>query len=169
LILGTLPGTESIRAQQYYAQPRNIFWQVITSVFGPADDYQGCIRLLKQNRIALWDVLKEAEREGSTDKKIVRGSEVPNQIEDFLLKNADIEHVLFNGRKAETYFKRFLLQKLPRVIRTDYLPSTSSANTLSTCERKVQLWSETLAAALNSEPLPADKSRIFPKEHRCAE
>ena len=64
LILGTLPGEESLRLRQYYGHPRNHFWPLIAAIFDkslPAA-YAERERLLKRNRSALWDVLESAER-----------------------------------------------------------------------------------------------------------
>ncbi len=72
LILGTLPGEESLRLQQYYGHPRNHFWPLIAAIFDeslPAT-YAERDRLLKRNRFALWDVLESAERVGSLDSAI---------------------------------------------------------------------------------------------------
>ncbi len=34
LILGTMPSEESLRLHQYYANPRNQFWQILAAVYG---------------------------------------------------------------------------------------------------------------------------------------
>jgi hypothetical protein len=34
LILGSLPGEESLRQQRYYSDPRNHFWSLLSGVFG---------------------------------------------------------------------------------------------------------------------------------------
>ena len=72
LILGTLPGEESLRLRQYYGHPRNHFWPLIAAIFDkslPAA-YAERERLLKRNRSALWDVLESAERVGSLNSAI---------------------------------------------------------------------------------------------------
>src|SRR5690606_18961961 len=72
LILGTMPGDESLRQQRYYANPRNQFWSIISRVYRVAvpDDYDNRISLLLELGIALWDVLRSADRRGSLDSAI---------------------------------------------------------------------------------------------------
>ena len=80
LILGTLPGEESLRLRQYYGHPRNHFWPLIAAIFDkslPAA-YAERERLLKRNRSALWDVLESAERVGSLDSRYAQHSRLLN-------------------------------------------------------------------------------------------
>src|SRR3954464_11650666 len=78
LVLGSLPGDESLRLQQYYANPSNQFWSLLEGVFGApvGSDYDERLRFLANHRVALWDVLQSAERRGSGDDAITR--ERPN-------------------------------------------------------------------------------------------
>ena len=64
LILGSMPGLESLRQQQYYAHPRNAFWSIMQSLFAieKSRPYQQRCELLTQQRVAVWDVLKACER-----------------------------------------------------------------------------------------------------------
>jgi len=52
LILGTLPGPESLRQQQYYALPRNAFWRIMGDLFGagPGESYPRRLKILKHKK-----------------------------------------------------------------------------------------------------------------------
>ena len=67
LILGTLPGKELLKAGQYYANPRNQFWKIISNIFNDAipNSYDERLKVLKEHHIALLDVLKSANRKSS--------------------------------------------------------------------------------------------------------
>ena len=61
LILGSMPGEESLRQRQYYAFPRNAFWRIAGELFGfdPALSYARRLAALRRARVALWDVVGE--------------------------------------------------------------------------------------------------------------
>ena len=72
LILGSLPGEESLRMRQYYAHPRNSFWKIMFEILGEkyTDDYREKCRMMLRHHIALWDVVYSGERQGSLDSNI---------------------------------------------------------------------------------------------------
>lgn len=83
LILGSLPGDESIAQQAYYQNPRNPFYKIMHTLFPGGEQYDDKEFVLSHH-IALWDMLKSADREGSSDKNIK--NEIPNDIQGFLNK-----------------------------------------------------------------------------------
>ena len=108
LILGSLPGDESIRKQEYYGNPRNMFWDVMGGILGEKAPvrYSERVEYLKRHGIALWDILHAAEREGSLDAKIK--NEEFNDIAWLLSDNPSIEVIATNGGKAEKSFRKYL-------------------------------------------------------------
>jgi hypoxanthine-DNA glycosylase len=139
LILGTMPGPESLEKEEYYANPKNQFWKIIYCIingrYEPPSDYKKRIKFLKQNGIALWDVLESCERQGASDSKITYDK--PNDFEDALLKHPNLKCIFFNGKKAEQSFKKY---GCPKGMETKKLPSSSSANTRMTLDEKVGCW-----------------------------
>lgn len=98
VILGTLPGDDSLRLPQYYADPRNQFWSLLTGVFGMP------VGTIANRGVALWDVLESAERAGSTDSAITK--ETPNGFDDLFGRCPELRHVAFNGTKAAALWRR---------------------------------------------------------------
>ena len=74
LILGSLPSEQSIKKQEYYGNPTNQFWKILSAVFEDKfltfNDYEEKKNFLKKHHIALWDVIKCAQRKGSLDVNI---------------------------------------------------------------------------------------------------
>jgi hypoxanthine-DNA glycosylase len=130
LILGTLPGDESLRLQRYYANPGNQFWVILGAVFdvGIGPSYDDMIRFLHSRGLALWDVLSGADREGSLDGRIQNAK--ANDFETFLTKYPKVLTVVFNGGEAEKRFRRHVQGSLsPEILRARRLialPSTSA-------------------------------------------
>ena len=141
LILGTGPSVRSLLKQQYYGHERNAFWPILQSLFDKkTETYEEKWLLLLERDIALWDVLANFRREGSLDSAYKEV--VPNDLKLFLEGHMLIRKVLFNGKKAESLYKR-LIGYYPKEITFLSLPSTSPAYTLS-FEEKKRVWGEAL-------------------------
>ena len=69
LILGSMPSVKSLEKQQYYAHPRNAFWPIMLALFNIDKElnYQQRCQCLVKNNVAVWDVLKSCQRQGSLD------------------------------------------------------------------------------------------------------
>lgn len=129
LILGTLPGDESIALQQYYVDPRNQFWSILSAVSGhTASEYSDRLRAIRLSRLALWDVLSRAERAGSLDANI--RNEKPNNFASFFTDHPSVRTVIFNGGTSERLFQRHIFRFLPAKLKDELslraLPSTSA-------------------------------------------
>ncbi|MDI6705848.1 MAG: DNA-deoxyinosine glycosylase [Bacillota bacterium] len=142
LILGSMPGEESLRKQQYYANPRNQFWPIIYAIFGlkPDVSYDKRINFVLSKGIALWDVIERCERKGSLDSNI--RNEKPNNIKELLKAYQNIRLVVFNGIKAyKTYRKNIGFGQADGII-YKRLPSTSPVpgKNIKSLTEKVKDW-----------------------------
>ncbi len=147
LILGSMPGKESLKQNQYYAHPQNTFWKIMGELIGASRELPYNERLLKLTaaHIALWDVLNTCEREGSLDSDIRNGT--PNDFASFFKQHPHITRVCFNGAKAEQSFKKFVQgkQQLPLLDFTR-LPSTSPAHAGMRYTEKLKEWNEAMGS-----------------------
>ncbi|MBP1932042.1 DNA-deoxyinosine glycosylase [Ammoniphilus resinae] len=142
LILGTMPGEQSLQKGEYYANTRNQFWKIIYSIFDikPDVEYKEKILFLKSKRIALWDVVDMCERQGSLDSNIK--NEKPNNITSIISQYPNLRCVIFNGSKAHELFKKHIGLKVlePLVYKT--LPSTSPVpgKYVKSLDEKIDQW-----------------------------
>jgi len=138
LLLGTMPGEESLRKQQYYGHKQNHFWKIIYSIFNTpfSDDYEERKALILSKGIALWDVLESCEGCGSLDSSIK--NEQPNDFECFYKKYPQIKHVIFTSKKASGFYKKYVGLDAEKTYIT--LPSPSPAHARMTLQQKTEKW-----------------------------
>ncbi len=153
LILGSMPGIKSLQAQQYYAHPQNAFWHIMSALFdAPAETYAQRVKLIKDNNLALWDVLKCCERHGSLDMRIDDETIEVNDFMAFFKKHPAIHDVFCNGGKSHAEFKKRVLPALPEALRerltVHRLPSTSPAMAGMPRAQKIIAW-RAVVTALN--------------------
>ena len=137
LVLGSLPGEQSLAQARYYANPRNQFWRLIGAVI-EADltplPYAERVEALLGAGIGLWDVIGSATRRGSLDGAIreIRTNPLAGLVEQLPMLQA----VAFNGGKsAGLGLKQLAGSELALVA----LPSSSPAYTLA-FEAKLGQW-----------------------------
>lgn len=142
LILGTMPSERSLQEREYYAFPRNAFWEVMEAYgAGRHLSYEERCGRLKVAGIAVWDVLASCSREGSLDKDIKNAT--PSDLIGFHDRHPELRAVLLNGSAAARYFKRFVGEFEGVQVRV--MPSTSPALAR---KGKTEVWRQTLAEFL---------------------
>jgi TDG/mug DNA glycosylase family protein len=125
LILGSLPGDESLAAGQYYANRNNDFWKLIGNALNESLHgltYNDKLESLKIHRIGLWDAYYACFRHGSMDKDITEKE--PNDFSVLRSIAPKIRLVCFNGGEAAE-IKESLVSL---GYQTCLLPSSSPAN-----------------------------------------
>ncbi|MDR3388921.1 MAG: DNA-deoxyinosine glycosylase [Rudaea sp.] len=146
LVLGSLPGDESLRLQQYYANPRNQFWTILARIHDATvdADYASRLSFLRDHGIALWDVIQRADRPGSLDAAIKNA--VPNDFAPLFERAPAVRTIVFNGGAAARLFersvRRLVVPQLLCAHRLIPLPSTSPIPGRNVCTlgQKIEKW-----------------------------
>lgn len=137
LILGSLPGEQSLAAGRYYANPRNQFWALAGGVIGvdlPGIDYDARLRTLLEHGIGLWDAVAEATRAGSLDGRI--RDHAPNDLVALAASLPALRAIAFNGGKSAAIGMKLFAgwDSRPAFIP---LPSSSPAHTRPFAEKQL--------------------------------
>ena len=138
LVLGSLPGEESLARRQYYANPRNHFWRLIGAVIGVdllALPYRSRLEALLESGVGLWDTVGAATRRGSLDGNI-RGHSA-NDIPALAASLPALRAVGFNGGKSASLGRPQLAARADLALIP--LPSSSPAFTRP-FEEKLAAW-----------------------------
>jgi hypoxanthine-DNA glycosylase len=157
LVLGSLPGDQSLLRNEYYGNRQNRFWMLMSEVVGVALvplDYAARLQALLRHGVGLWDVVAEASRPGSLDSNIRERDD--NDLPGLLQRFPHIAAIAFNGGTAKRLGMKVLGERAAgyRIVE---LPSSSPAYTIPYTE-KSDRW-----AALG--PLLAD-SQAAPQRRR---
>lgn len=129
LLLGTLPGAVSLKKEYYYADEGNYFWEFFSEYSGhdKPKSNEEVVKILKDQKVALWDIYDSALREDGAHKATSKDCDIVdvewNDICRFLQTYPNIKRVGVLGKKAYQEF----IRKYPD-IKVECLPSTSGSN-----------------------------------------
>jgi double-stranded uracil-DNA glycosylase len=147
LILGTMPGGKSLETQQYYAHPQNQFWRFMGDIYGAGLylPYEDRLTILKEQGVAVWDVVQACQRQGSLDADIKH--EVVNDFKAFFRDHPTLTRVVFNSLTAEKIYNKKVLPTLTKPLDYERVPSPSPAYARITYAAKLALWQDVLRPA----------------------
>ncbi len=140
LILGSLPGEESLRRSRYYAHPQNRFWHLVGDAIGhdlSALEYVDRLDSLRAFGIGLWDVIAHAARRGSLDSAIREA--VDNDLVALTDSLPALAAIAFNGKTASRIGRARLGERSVRYALID-LPSSSPAYAAMPYAEKLSRW-----------------------------
>ena len=139
LILGTMPGDESLKQRAYYCSPNNPFWKIMRTIFGSTqnDRYTSNKEFITSKGIALWDCIKNGIRSGSLDSGFNEKTLIGNDIQGFLNSYPTIRTIILNGKgKTLDYFNKYCNVTSDITV----IPLNSTVSYIPTKE-KIQIWS----------------------------
>lgn len=142
LILGSFPSKMSLARQQYYANPQNQFWKIMSDLLthGSVKDIPSLSDLLKDRHIAVWDVIASRRyQQGSMDRDIM--DPLLHDIPGFLRDYPSIRYIGTNGGTAWEYFRSSVRGiRFEGAVVMERLPSTSPAHASCSYHQKLVRW-----------------------------
>lgn len=148
LILGSFPSEASLKAQQYYAHPRNHFWPILSAIWGLRGDealqhraYAERLPVVLSHGLAIWDVYAGCRREGSLDSAIEQAE--LNDLRGLVQRLPGLRAIAHNGGESARHMRLTGQLGLP----VHKLPSSSPANASWSLDRKVAAWREVFVQA----------------------
>ena len=136
LILGTMAGDTSIKAQAYYDSPLNPFWKLMEDIFQPTEEIRSRKEFITGLGIALWDCIESGVRRDSSDASFSERTLRGNDIQGFLDEHPSIHTIVLNGMSTTVkYFNRYC--PIRNNVRVIALPSTVS---MITYQKKLEEW-----------------------------
>jgi hypoxanthine-DNA glycosylase len=139
LVLGSLPGEQSLARNEYYGNKQNRFWMLMSAVTGTdlvTLDYPSRLAALRAHHVGLWDVVAEARREGSLDSRIRERDD--NDLPALIATLPNLTAIAFNGGTAARLGVKVLGEHAAR-LHLVHLPSSSPAYTLAYAD-KLAAW-----------------------------
>src|SRR3989338_7998366 len=139
LIVGTFPSENSLKNNQYYNNPTNQFWKLLSDMLRSdliKIDYDKRIKILLDHNFGIWDCISRCKRKTSSDSKIINPS-----FNDFsTLKCPQLKIILGNSNKSFNYLKKC---QIPKNVKMGKLISSSRARTIPYND-KLTNWKEQL-------------------------
>lgn len=140
LILGSIPSVKSRENNFYYGHSKNRFWDLIAKIYNEkipvsVDEKTD---LILRNNLAIYDVIKICDIEGSSDSSI-KNAEI-NDI-NTIINESSISKIIFNGNKAYELYKKYETNKFTNLVN---LPSTSPANARFSFDKLFEIWKKEL-------------------------
>ena len=135
LVLGSLPGRQSLAAGRYYAHPQNQFWRLMSPVAGvdlAALDYAARLQALLAAGIGLWDVVGSARRQGSLDAAM--RDVAPRDLKVAIAGLPALRALAFNGAAALAIGQRQL--GADAGVALVALPSSSAAHAIGVAAKQ---------------------------------
>lgn len=136
LILGSMPCTISRENNFYYAHKTNRFWTILSKLFDTELNTNiDKENFLLNNNIAIFDMIKECDINGSSDssiKKIKINNLKP------IIKNSKIKYIFCTGKLSYNLYKKHYTDLN---LEYYYLPSPSSANASYSLEKLLNEYS----------------------------
>ena len=145
LIAGSLPSDISLQKQEYYGNPGNDFWRILSTVLDVemvGISYTLRIKNLLEHKIGLWDVYASGLRKGSLDVDMQQP--VMNRFDILPERYPRLSSICLNGKeagKAAEFFNKLGYN-------TTILLSSSGANRRN-AEERLEQWQ--FALELNSK------------------